>query len=87
MGLLVEWAEFFVKALDEIGDFLLYRPFKDLPIGNAFFGNAFWNDSYEEMIERWQSITNLSIASIILGTTLTGILIYKIVKFILDIIF
>ena len=86
MKLLVEWGEFFIQSLGAVGDFLLNRPFEDLDniyrFAAVFKGNGINKGVYEFLME----IGDLSLAQIILGTSLVGILIFKLVKFILDII-
>lgn len=87
MKLLVEWGEFFIQSMGAVGDFLLNQPFRDLD--NIYRFGAVLNGTgiNKEMYEFLMFVSDLSVAQIILGTSLIGILTFKIFKFILDIIF
>ena len=77
-------SELFIQTLSNIGEFLLLSPL-------GFFGNFL--EPFEDVLKGNSplldfliSINNISIASIIFGGSLLGILIFKLIKFFVDIV-
>lgn len=81
MLMFVSWAELFISALADIGDFLLYRPFNDwfyvLRVFQVMNGLPVGGFLYDFLV----LIDDLSIGVIIFGNCLICVLVVKVVKF------
>ena len=76
---------YFIEALSEIGDFLLFRPFAtpELIDKYDFLLNA---KNKLVLLSDIHAYENVSVAGVILGAGLVGVLTFKIAKFFLGII-
>lgn len=86
MLLLFEWGEYFLKSMSVLGDFLLYKPFAALDIYSDL-SSLLPVGAQVSIAAGLEPFQDLSIAGIILGPSLVALLTFKIVKFILDIVF
>lgn len=86
MKFLFSWGEYFLSALSEIGDFLLFQPFSDPELFEQY---DFLLNGKNKFVLSFDpgAYADLTIGGILFGAGLVGILTFKLIKFFLDIIF
>lgn len=71
MLLLVSWAELFLDTLGKVGSFLMTSPFASIK-------------EFEVLLYLFPDLANLTIGHLIIGSGLVTILLFKCLKFLLD---
>lgn len=90
---LFQWGENIYSTLMNIGDFLLYKPFSQHPSwGPAisdflrFYQIGDFLGPSDGVVAFFENLTTLSIGGMVFGAGLVGILGFKLVSFIIDLL-